>query len=113
MAIGPVESQRRTPVVNDQHDLLAWSDKLVDQRPKIGPVRLERVGLWAGIRQFLGLTHSDQIGRDEAATAAKLGDDVSPEIGRRGISVKEDDRNALTLIIIGHPLAENVGGLLG
>ncbi len=100
IAPGPVETQRRSPVVHDECHALLQSER-IEEPVQIAPVLSERVRTRIGVGQLSGVAHADQIGRYAATELLHVGNDISPQKGRRGVTVKEDDRISRADVMIG------------
>jgi hypothetical protein len=111
--VGPVETERGTPVVHHEHDGFRSPDHGIDEGSEIFAVGREAVGVGIGIGQFGGIAHADHIRRDQPAASRKPGNDVAPEIGRGRIAVQKQHRRALAAFMIGHAAVEHIDGLLG
>jgi hypothetical protein len=66
VAVGPVEAERRTPVMDDQGDPLVHIQGL-EQGVEVAAVLDEAIRVAATIRQLLGVAHADQVRGDTAA----------------------------------------------
>ncbi len=93
MAPGPVEAQGRSPVVDDEHDVLAQIEGL-EQAVEILPMMDEAVGAGADFVELVGVALADQIRGDAAAPTGQVGDDVAPQVGRGRVAVEEHDRSS-------------------
>ena len=67
--------------MHHEHDGLRRTDHRIDEGSEIFAVSREAVGVRTWIWQFGGITHADQIRRDQPAKSLKFGNDVAPEIG--------------------------------
>jgi len=101
MAVGPVEAEGRTPVVEDKGDPLAHIERL-EQAVEEAPVLDETVRAGAALRQLLRITHADQVGRDTAPERLQVWQNVAPEVGRGGITVQQHDGIPLANVHVGH-----------
>jgi hypothetical protein len=61
----------------------------------------------AAVRGRPGIAHADIVARQATSERQQVGDDVSPQVGRCGIVMQEDDRVAPADIDIGHLRAEH------
>ena len=61
MMVGPVEAERRAPVVHHEHDGFRRPDHRIDEGCKIFAVGRETVSVGIRIWQFGGIAHADQI----------------------------------------------------
>ena len=109
MMVGPVETERRPPIVNHEQDFLSWPNHRIDEASQMIAMRGEAVGVGSHVRQLARIAHADQIRRDQAAFSFKLGNDVAPEIRRRRIAVQKQDRRTCTPLVIRHAAPEHVG----
>jgi hypothetical protein len=109
--VGPVEAECRAPIVHHKHDGFRRPDDSVDEGCKIFAVGREAVGFRAGIWQFGGIAHADQIGQDQPAASLQFGNDVAPEIGRGRIAVQKQYRRSLAARVIRHAGTEHIDGL--
>ena len=53
------------------------------------------------------IAHADIVRRQAAAEGQQMRDDVSPQVGRRGVAVQEHDRIARAGVDIGHLRAKH------
>ena len=66
VAVGPVEAEGRTPVMDDEGDPLAHIQGL-EQGVEVAAVLDEAIRAGAAVRQLVGIAHADQVGGDAAA----------------------------------------------
>src|SRR5262249_5487741 len=66
VAVGPVEAEGRTPVMDDEDNSLAHIQSL-EQRVEVAAVFDETIRAGATVRQLIGVAHADQVGGDAAA----------------------------------------------
>jgi hypothetical protein len=94
-----IEAERRAPIVYvDERDVVVQAQR-VEPGVEIAGVIGEAIGVR---RRFARLAHADQVGRETASVAADIRNDVAPQIGRRGITVQEDDRVAFAGVHVTH-----------
>ena len=72
----------------------------------------EGVRPWTRVVELVGVTHSDQIGRDATTQTDEVGEHVAPQVRRRRVAVKQDDRIAGACLDVCHRLAEHVHSTL-
>ena len=101
MAIRPIETERRTPVMHHHDDVVRHAQRL-QRRVQIGAMFNERVAVGVCVRQLVRIAHADQIDGDATSVVGGVGQDVPPEIARRGIAVQKDDGVAAADFHIGH-----------
>jgi hypothetical protein len=89
MMIGPVEAERRTPIVDNENDRAVLADRSVDKAPQEFPMGSKAISLGAGRIELVGIAHADQIRRQTPAEPRYLRHDVTPEIGRGRVAVHE------------------------
>jgi hypothetical protein len=109
--VGPVEAERRAPVVHHEDNAVRAPDYRIDEGSEISAVGRETIGVGIGIWQFGGIAHADQVRRDQPAAPLKFGNDVAPQIGRGRIAVQKQHRRALAALVIGHAGAQHLDGL--
>jgi hypothetical protein len=64
---------------------------VVDLKPAaIAAMLEERVALGPAGLELVRVSHANEIRRDAPVTGRQGGDDVPPEVGRRGVAVQED-----------------------
>ena len=66
VAVGPVEAEGRTPVMDNQGDPLAHIQGL-EQSVEVATVLDEAIRVAATVRQLLGVAHANQVGHNAAA----------------------------------------------
>ena len=66
LAVGPVEAEGRTPVMDDQSDPLVHA-QCVEEGVKVAAVFDEAIRVRATVRQLIGVAHTDQVGGDATA----------------------------------------------
>jgi hypothetical protein len=66
VAVGPVEAEGRTPVMDDQGNPLVHIQGL-EQGIEVATVLDEAIRAGATVRQLVGIAHTDQVGGDAAA----------------------------------------------
>ena len=109
--LGPIETQTRAPVVDDQGDVVG--DATGREQPvKVPPVFDEAIAPGSGIIELVRVSHADQVRCDDASESFGVGHDVPPEKGGGGVAVKEQDGVAFSLINAGHGLAQHCDALL-
>src|SRR5262249_48679271 len=79
VAPGPVESERRPPVVYDKRHVLA-SVESVERLIEMAAVLLERVRSWTAVGQLVRIAHPDQIWRYAASQSPDVRYDVAPDV---------------------------------
>jgi hypothetical protein len=89
--------------VQDQHDVARQFERF-EPRVEVARVIGEPVGPIGGRAR---LTHADQIGRQAPPVFMEEGNDVPPEIGRRGVAVQEHDRVTGADVDVAHLGIEN------
>ena len=99
--VGPVEAERRAPVVEHEDDAVAEGQR-IPQCVQVLALFGEGVALRTRRFELGGVAHADQVAGDQAPEAAAVRHHVAPQIGRGRVAVLEDDRVALALIQIGH-----------
>jgi hypothetical protein len=72
--------------MDDQRDALAHIQSR-EQSVEITAVLDEPIRAGPTVRQLVGITHADQVRGDTATEWLQMGDDVTPEVRRRGIAV--------------------------
>ena len=97
----PVEPEGAAPVMKDERDVIPHPDpvqKLVQAAAVLG----EGVDAGTRVREFVRVSHSDEVRRDAATTTRNVGNDVPPQIGRGRVAVQEHDRRAGARLDIRH-----------
>jgi hypothetical protein len=97
--------------VDDEHDVVAEGEFVPEGEEEVALFGVG-VAVRAGGVQLVGVAHPDQVAGDQATQASAGRHHVTPEVGRRRVAVLEDDRGALALVDVGHPVALNLGELL-
>ena len=80
MMVGPVEAERRAPIVADDHDRGLRADHRIDESPEKSAMGRETVCLRTGMLQLVGIPHADQIRRDAAAEPGHFRHDIAPQV---------------------------------
>jgi hypothetical protein len=73
-------------------------------------MRDEAVDVGTGVRQFAGVAHPDEVGRDEPAARFQFRNHVAPQIGGGRIAVQEQNRRAPPALVIGHAAVQDIDG---
>src|SRR5258708_1294438 len=107
MAICPVKTERRSPIMEDQCDLLPYIKRL-QQLIQVGAVLEVPIGGGATVVQLVGITHSNQVRCNTAPQTLKMRNDVAPDIGGGRIAMQEDNRIPFAYFDIGHLIPQNV-----
>ena len=107
MLVGPVEAQHRTPVLQYQCHVVAEIQG-VPQREQVVALFGVVVAAWTRRVQLVRSAHPDQIAGHQPAQPLQVWHHVAPQIRRRRVAVRKDDRVALALVDVGHPLAVDV-----
>jgi hypothetical protein len=94
VAVGPVEAEGRTPVMDDEGDPLVHTQGF-EQGVEVAAVLDEAIRAGATVRQLVGVSHANQVGGDAAASWLQVRQHVAPEVRRGGIAVQQHDGVAL------------------
>ena len=98
----------------DQHEQAVPADGGFDKSPQKVAMCRKAVSIGAGMLEFVGNAHPNQIRRDTAARLGNFRHDVAPQVRRGRVAVqKEKNRRAVTELDIGHALAVDGEELLG
>src|SRR5258708_352476 len=87
MALCPVEAQGGPPVMHYEGHIPAQVQRV---KPGIEITRVidEAIGVIGSLPRA---THAHQVRSQAAASPLKVRNDIAPQIGRRGVTVQEDD----------------------
>jgi hypothetical protein len=100
--------------VADQHEQAVPADGGFDKSPQNAAMCRKAVSIGAGVLEFVGNAHPNQIRRDTSARLCNFRHDVAPqERGGRVAVQKEENRLAAAELDIGHALAVDGEELLG
>jgi hypothetical protein len=83
-----------------------------EQCVQVAAVLNEAIRSRAAVGQLLRVAHADQIGRKTASQFLEVGDDVAPEIGRRGVAMQEHNGVTGARLDIGRFAPQDVHTLL-
>ena len=98
----------------DQHERAVPADGRFDESPQKVAMCCKPVSIGAGVLEFVGSTHPNQIRGDTAARLGNFRHDVAPQVRRGRVAVqKEKNRRAVAELDIGHALAVDGEELLG
>ena len=98
MTIRPVEPECRTPVVDDERDVVAEVE-LVEQAVEIPAVFDERVRVRSDVVEFVRVVFSDEVGNDATRLALNVRHDVAPEVRGGRVAVEEHDDIAVSSVL--------------
>jgi hypothetical protein len=102
MLPGIVQAEARSPVVNDEGDVLELErlDEPLDVAVVIGEYVIDV--------RLIGLAETDVVRRDDPALIFDVGHDVAPQIGRCRLAVQEENGIAFTLVDVVHSRTVNL-----
>ena len=111
MRMCPMETQTGTPVMDDQCDVVGDA-QLFKQSKQIFAVFDEGIAVRARVIELVTIAHANQVWRDQASLACKVGHHIAPQIGRHRVAMQEDNRIAGPFFDIGHLLTMDGGKFL-
>ena len=107
VAVGPVEAERRSPVVKDEGHVLGRSYGL-EPGVEVAAVLYEAIRARSGVRQLVGVAHPEEVGRQATPQGRQVRDHRPPEERRGWVAVQEHDRVGRPLFHEGDPPPQNL-----
>src|SRR5258708_4393064 len=104
IAARTIEGRRAAPIMSDQGDILCEHQPI---EPSVQIAHLIDEAIRFG-RRFAGPTHPDEVGSETPSVRAEIGNNVTPLVRPRWISVQEYDRIAVPYVDVADFGIENL-----